>query len=142
MISICIRLVLTITAGFALAGCIESSFVMAPGARLPRWFDVPDGATRNELKVTMDYHTNGNAVFKLFIRGERFPIKQATGVTYSSRPLRLNKTPAGFPKNYPLYEIITVNGITDIVEHRKMEPIFYTVDDPATWNELGVQNKY
>ena len=49
--------------------------------------------------------------------------------------------PPGFPPGYPAYEVITVNGITDIIEHRKMEPIFYVTDDPAVWKELGVGQK-
>jgi len=42
---------------------------------------------------------------------------------------------------YPSYEVITLNGITDIIEHRRMEPIFYVTDDPAVWKELGVGRK-
>ena len=45
------------------------------------------------------------------------------------------------PGYYPAYEIITVNGITDVIEHRKMEPIFYITDDLAVWKELGVGKK-
>jgi hypothetical protein len=51
-------------------------------------------------------------------------------------PLRLKNPPQGFPSGYPSYEVVTVNGITDIIEHRRMEPIFYVTDDPAVWNEL------
>ncbi len=39
---------------------------------------------------------------------------------------------------YPAYEVITVNGVTYIVEHLHMEPIFYMTDDPRVWKELGV----
>jgi hypothetical protein len=35
------------------------------------------------------------------------------------------------------YEVVTVNGITEIIEHRKMEPLFYVTDDAAVWEELG-----
>jgi hypothetical protein len=58
-----------------------------------------------------------------------------------SEPLYLKHPPLGFPAGYPSYEIITVNGITEIIEHRKMEPIFYITDDPAVWKELGVGQK-
>jgi hypothetical protein len=37
--------------------------------------------------------------------------------------------------------VVTVNGITDIVERRTMEPVFYMTDDPAVWKELGVQQE-
>jgi hypothetical protein len=55
--------------------------------------------------------------------------------------LYLKNPPQGFPPGSPAYEVITVNGITDIVEHRKPEPIFYMTDDPAVWKELGVGYK-
>jgi hypothetical protein len=56
-------------------------------------------------------------------------------------PNQLEHPPSGFPPGYPSYEVITVNGTTDILEHRKMEPIFYITDDPAAWKELGVGQK-
>jgi hypothetical protein len=37
---------------------------------------------------------------------------------------------------YPAYEIITINGATEIVEHRRMEPIFYLTDERAVWAAL------
>jgi hypothetical protein len=43
--------------------------------------------------------------------------------------------------DYPQYFAVTVDGITDIVEHKKMEPIFYMTDDPAIWKELGVMQR-
>ena len=38
---------------------------------------------------------------------------------------------------YPAYEVIAIDGITEIVEHRKMEPIFYLSDDPAIRRSLA-----
>jgi hypothetical protein len=43
--------------------------------------------------------------------------------------------PSGFPPHYPIYEATTVNGITEIIEHRKMEPIFYITDDTNVWKQ-------
>lgn len=55
-------------------------------------------------------------------------------------PFQLKRPPQEFPPGYPLYEVITINGITEIIEHKKMEPIFYITDDPVVWKELmGVQ---
>jgi len=39
---------------------------------------------------------------------------------------------------YPSYEIITVGRTTEVIEHRKMEPIFYVTDDPSVLSKLGV----
>jgi len=57
-----------------------------------------------------------------------------TGKQKGLEPLTLKRSLAG----YPSYEIITVNGVTDVVEHRRMEPYFFMTDDPAVWSELGV----
>jgi hypothetical protein len=63
------------------------------------------------------------------------------GKTRGLGPNSLKHPPPGFPPGYPAYEVITVNGITEIIEHRQMEPIFYVTDDPAVWKELGVGQK-
>ena len=80
----------------------------------------------------MNYYTRsagGEAVFECSPGSGKItaPLKGA---------LTLKSAPAGFPPGYPAYEVITVNGITDIVEHRKMEPYFFMTDDPAVWKEL------
>jgi hypothetical protein len=53
-------------------------------------------------------------------------------------PLQLKHPPQGFAPGYPSYEVVTVEGKTEVVEHRKMEPVFYISDDPAVLKELGV----
>ncbi len=35
-----------------------------------------------------------------------------------------------------MYEVVTVNGITDVIEHRAMEPLFYMSDDREVWQAL------
>jgi len=56
----------------------------------------------------------------------------------SIKTVILKEKPTGSTKNYPAYKVITINGITDIVEFRKMEPFIYMTDDPKVWKELGV----
>ena len=38
--------------------------------------------------------------------------------------------------SYPSYDAVVVNGTTEILEFRKMEPIFYVNDDPAIRKEI------
>lgn len=137
-----LRLVLVITIVAGMSGCLESSFDLAPESRLPRWFEVPEGTTRSELRVTMDYYSTfdgGESIFKLYKMNSFFALKKVTGIPRFPYSNYLKNPPAGFPKGYPTYAVITVNGITDIIEHRKMEPIFYVTDDPNIWRELGVE---
>ena len=67
-------------------------------------------------------------------------LAEMTGTQKGLEPLKLKHPRPGFPPGYPAYEIITVNGITEIIEHRQMEPIFYITDDPAVWAELGISH--
>lgn len=65
-------------------------------------------------------------------------IEKVTGKTRGNRPLQRRVKQSGFPEGYPLYEIVTVGGITEIIEYRKMEPIFYISDAPAVRAEFAV----
>lgn len=141
MINFYPKLVLIIAIVAGVSGCMESSFILAPESRLPRWFEVPKGMTRSELRVTMDYYSSGKSIFKLYKNNSFFALKKVTGISRFPYSNYLKNPPVGFPKGYPAYEVITVDGITDIIEHRKMEPIFYVTDDPNIWRELGVEQK-
>jgi hypothetical protein len=57
------------------------------------------------------------------------------GKVRCKEPFQLKSSPQPASSGYPSYEPITVNGITEIIEHRKMEPIFYVTDDPAVWKQ-------
>jgi hypothetical protein len=50
--------------------------------------------------------------------------------------LTLEPRPEAGPVPYPQYEVLTSNGITEIVEHRRQEPVFYLSDDPAVRGQL------
>ncbi len=123
----------------------ESTFELASESRLPKWITLPPGLTRADVSITMSYYTKPwpwgwDATF--ILKGTKGKVlTKADGKEKGSEPLQLKHPPPGFPPGYPAYEIITVKGITDIIEHRKMEPIFYITDDPAVWKELGVTQK-
>jgi hypothetical protein len=131
----------------SIAGCLEASFELAPDSRLPKWLDAPEGVARSDLKVTMEYYSTfsgGEYVFKFYDKNKFLKIQKISLTTDEQPTIRtkeLRNPPAGFPKGYPAYNVVTVNGITDIIERRKMEPVFYMTDDPAVWKELGVVQK-
>jgi len=118
----------------------ESTFKLANESRLPKWIILPSGRTRADVTITMSYYDNpwpwGSDVKITVQDATKQILVKAYGKEKELRP-----PPPGFPPSYPGYVVITVNGITDIVEHRKMEPIFYVTDDPAVWKELGVTQK-
>ena len=133
-----LRVVLASIFFSSIAGCVESSFELASESRLPRWFDIPEELTRSDLRVTMDYYTDGNAVFKLYRKDNLLKLKEVKGTTQGDGPINLRNPPAGFPKHYPMYQVITVRDKIDVIEHRKMEPVFYVTDNPNILRELEV----
>ena len=124
-----------------MVGCKESSFELSGESRLPKWFEIPAEMTRNEFRVTMDYYigpSGRKAVFKLRDRSNRI-LQKVTGRQQGLHPIKLKGDSEGFPRGRPLYEIITVDGKTEIIEHRVRGPIFHITDDPSVWKELGVE---
>jgi hypothetical protein len=63
-------------------------------------------------------------------------IAKVKGTQLGLEPLELGIAKAEASAKYPSYEIININGITEVIEHRKMEPIFYITDDSAVISEL------
>jgi hypothetical protein len=121
----------------------ESTFELASESRLPKWITLPPGLTRVDVSITMSYYVKpwGNRA-TFILQDTKGQIRtKVDGKVKGSEPFQLKHPPHGFPPGYPSYELITVNGITEIIEHRKMEPIFYITDDPAVWKELGVGQK-
>ena len=119
----------------------ESTFELARESRLPTFIALPPRVTRDDISVTMSYYVwpwGGSAIFVVRDRQGR-TLEKVHAKTRGLGPNYLKHPPPGFPPGYPVYEVITVKGTTDIIEHRKMEPIFYVTDDPAVWKELGVQ---
>ena len=119
-------LFLSVSVGIAsclFVGCAfipESTFELAKESRLPKWVSLPPGLTRDDVSLTMDYYS------VLWGYDTDFILKDANGKILAkmvgnvrcSTPIQL----------YPVYRTIAVNGTTDIIEHKKMEPIFYVTD--------------
>ena len=122
---------------FSLSGCLESSFELSAESRLPKWFSIPDGVSRSDYTVLMDMYstfTGGKIVIELRKTGTFWSIEQYTvdtGEQPSIRTIRPTAPKAGFPEGYPRYIVITINGVTDIIELRKMEPIFFMANYPT-----------
>ncbi len=66
-------------------------------------------------------------------------VARVVGHSPGDSPLTVDQAGVANPAPYPLYEIVTVDGITELIEHRRMEPIFYITDDPVVKRKLGVQ---
>ncbi len=125
---------------FTYMGCNflpEATFKLATDSRLPKWLTLPPGLTRANISLTMNYYVKPwgrSAQFILRDKNEQ-TIEKQSGKMSCKQPFQL-KTPSQYlPSDYPAYEAITVNGITEIIEHRKMEPNFYVTDDATVWKQ-------
>jgi hypothetical protein len=115
----------------------ESTFQLASESRLPKWITLPPDFTRADVSITMSYYSmpwGGSAEF-ILQNAKGQILEQAAGKEKCREPFQLKNPPQGFPSGYPMYEGVTVNGTTEMIEHRKMEPVFYITDDPAVWKE-------
>jgi hypothetical protein len=135
------RLLLTAIISALMMGCTqwpESEFKLAPESNLPSWFAIPPQMTRAELTVKLDYYIDdrGRTATAELMDLNGHSLKKLEGHLKGLQPLQLSAQPSGFAPGYPSYELIEMNGITQVIEHRRMEPIFYVNGDPAVLKEL------
>ena len=131
-------------------GCtVESVFYLSPDSRLPRWFMLPKGFTRAEVTVQEIKYLD-HSEFILYatnpISAWNTPGHELSRVNaVSDGALSLTEkqnAQGGYDKDpYPLYEALTVNGITEVLEYKQREPIFYITDDPEVRMRLGLRHK-
>ena len=115
----------------------EATFTLANDSRLPKWVTLQPGLARADVSLTMNYYVmlwGSSAQFILRDKNGQ-TMKKENGRMRCGAPFELENPPQGFPSGYPAYEAITVHGITEIIEHKKVEPIFYVTDDPDVWKQ-------
>ena len=124
----------------AMSGCLESSFKIASESRLPRWITLPAGVARADVSLTVNYYTTlrgGSVQFTLLVKNKQ-PIETTSGKDGCRNPFQLTNPTQGLPSGYPNYAVVTVDGITEILEQKKPEDILYVADDPALWKQYRV----
>jgi hypothetical protein len=133
------RIVVVVLIACAGVGCAESNFELASTSRLPKWFTQPAGADRADLTITMTYYVmpgGRTATFKLFNSSGR-ELRKVSGMQAGLEPLAFTPHVVGQPSPYPAYEVVTVDGVVDIVEHRQRGAVFHMTDDPVVWARFG-----
>jgi hypothetical protein len=108
-------------------------FDLGETSRLPSWYSIPSGLTRQDIHVSMTFYTNGDV--KFVIRGPSGILAHEIG-KHEWHPLTLKE---GLVKK-PSYSIITVHGISDVYEQRAPEPFLYITDDPQLTKLLHSAN--
>ncbi len=139
-----IALVLLLAACHPLRGCAESEFTLAADSRLPKWFQWSPAQRRSDFTVTLTYYpaplVGSQRLAELTLQDAKgHTLQRVVATLKGSEPLTLDESYAGKgPIPYPIYEVLTANGITDVVEHRRMEPVFNVTDDREVRRKLGV----
>ena len=110
-------------------GCIsESSFMLKPESRLPKWFKIPEGYEKKVLTVEIFYYGSDEGEFKAVLLGpppENMKLSKKFGIK------RLHSESQKFERgHYPAYYVGTIDGIDEVIEHRAREPFFYISDAP------------
>ncbi len=126
-------------------GCMESSFTLTPESRLPKWFPLPTGYTRDAVTVKSYYYSSpfpvDNAVFELTDQNDKLLMK-ATGKTcwHPETKKKRNKYGGLDPDSYPHYVYVRVNGTLEVIEHIK-GPTFRIIDDQKLFKEALESNE-
>ena len=108
---------------------------------MPRWFTLPSGVQRDSVNVTLVYYTaplSGPPVATVTLRGSGGQTLSEVVATLRGDPQSLQPDSGSGRIPYPMYEVLTADGVTEVIEHRRMEPIFYITDDPEVRRRLGV----
>lgn len=114
-------------------GCLESSFTLTTDSRLPKWFTLPTGYTKNDVTVYLAYYSSplpvDNAVIQLRSKDGK-PLVSITGQHFwhPETEKKRNKYGGFDPGSEPHFVIIRAKGITEVIEH-KGGPTFNVSDD-------------
>ncbi len=115
---------------------LESSFMLSPDSRLPRWFQRPPGYDRTNLTVKIYYYSPIPPVI-YDLRAEL--LGPPPDFRLLERKFGKHRWhPDSERRRYqaPSYVIASIDGIDEIVEHKAMEPIFYISDDAKLIDEM------
>jgi hypothetical protein len=116
----------------------ESTFQLEKASRLPRWLALPAGFAPADVSVTMSYYSfpwgsRAGFVMQDHAKHTLRSAEGSEGCGYWSLKDPFRK---GAPFSYPAYTAVTVDGVTEIMMHKKMEPFFSVTDDPAVWKQF------
>ena len=135
-----LRILIIIFGVLLLGGChpvrgfLESEFELSPDSRLPVWFESQDSAhSRENTMVVLRYYTSPFDVDdSVLILNNKYGLSTATMTgTISRHPstVQARESCRKLSSVHPSYVIFTAQGKSEIIEHRKMEPIFYVTDE-------------
>lgn len=135
-------LVFSIACALAACGMLpEATFTLSKESRLPGWYHLDPGLSRSQFSVEMSYYislTGGRTATFVLRRQRGLGSYSVSGKLRGEYPIYLGPPNTDRLHQYPSYEVVTINGVSEAIEHRAMEPVFYISADPAVLNKLGL----
>lgn len=134
-------IILSISGCHPYRGFIEAEFALAADSPLPAWFpEIPDGYKREDLKIRMRYYAPpwniDNTVF--WVEGNWLrTIYKGTGKSVQHPKHEPWQRADWNNRRNPSFVIVTIDGKTEIIEHKKMEPFFYVSSENEVKKTMG-----
>ena len=128
------------TACNPMRGFVESEFELTNDSRLPRWFSVPPGRSRDDVTVTLRYYTFHSVVLWLVDRESGRTLSKVSGSDcwHPEIDRHLRNAAGGFdPGNRPSLTVVRVGGAMEVFDHPPMTSRFRVVDDPLLVQEAA-----
>jgi len=121
-------------------GSVESKFRLAPDSRLPVWFSAEKAAKPPNITVTLTYLTpsknSNDAILEIMdAQGTSLGLVRGVVCWHPTTRSKRNKYGGFDSDSYPHYTYVRANGALEVIEHRKMEPIFRISDEPQLRRE-------
>ena len=118
---------------------MASAFTLAPESRLPKWFPLPAGYSRNSIKVNLYYYSSplpvDDAVFELTDQYDNI-LETVTGkMCWHPETDGIRNQRSRFDSDSgPYYVYVRINGVIEVLEHGKGQT-FRISDDPKLVKE-------
>jgi hypothetical protein len=114
-------------------GYAESQFDLVLDSRLPKFFDPAGHINPAGYKARVEFYSSPNSV-RVIIRdpsGRKAFDKQSTSWWWHPKGPQ-----PGHGQNpvYPNHTVVSFDGVLDIFEQRRAEPVLYLSDDPKLWS--------
>lgn len=135
-------LVLLMAACNPVRGCPEANFQLMPDSRLPRWFSLPPGYTRDDVTVKISYYVPwaqiDDAVIALVDERDGHTLAQVTGERcWHPQIDRIRRNAhGGFDgESGPRYTIVRAADVTEVIDHPTRGSRLRITDDPVLVQE-------
>ena len=133
------RVIALVIAIAALAGCYvpgrgyaESQFDLVLDSRLPKFFDPAGRISPLGYKARVEYYSSPQSV--------RVIIYDRSGRKVFDKQDKFHWHPADDKEHpaaqYPNYVVVSFDGVEDILEQRRPEPLLYLTDDKRLWDAI------